>query len=295
MAYYNIFRIALAITLTFGSNKIWSQHKLPTFLEGTWKVENKETYEHWDVMSNNSMKGFGYTLNDNKIKVTEYLGIRKEGTNIIYNAQVIGQNDGKSIDFKMTKQDSAKYIFENTRHDFPQTIIYRKLNDSTVEVSLSSSFYKQMYLYKIFKQPLSQPSTDSNIKNPNYDPVLAQKYEADEYGMKSYYFVILKTGSKQSGDNSHVTKVFKGHLDNIQKLVDNKKMIVAGPFSKNEKNYRGLFILDNLNNLQEAKTILDTDPAIKEGYLDYDIFRWHGSAALPAYLPVSDKIWKSKP
>jgi len=29
--------------------------------------------------------------------------------------------------------------------------------------------------------------------------------------------------------------------------------------------------------------------------LDMELFSWYGSAALPEYLPFSDKIWKAKP
>ena len=31
------------------------------------------------------------------------------------------------------------------------------------------------------------------------------------------------------------------------------------------------------------------------GLLDYDIYQWYGSAALPEYLPFTAKIWKQKP
>ena len=41
--------------------------------------------------------------------------------------------------------------------------------------------------------------------------------------------------------------------------------------------------------------LLQTDLAIKNKLLDYEIFNWYGSAALPEYLPISVKIWKEKP
>ncbi|MEO7047924.1 MAG: hypothetical protein ABI091_21680, partial [Ferruginibacter sp.] len=59
-------------------------------------------------------------------------------------------------------------------------------------------------------------------------------------------------------------------------------------------NYRGIFILNNIKSIEDAKALMLTDPAIKNGLLDYEIFTWYGSAALPEYLPVSDKIWKIK-
>ncbi|HMG14584.1 MAG TPA: hypothetical protein VK590_03990, partial [Saprospiraceae bacterium] len=36
--------------------------------------------------------------------------------------------------------------------------------------------------------------------------------------------------------------LFTGHMNNIKRLAKENKLIVAGPFEKNLKNYRGLFI-----------------------------------------------------
>jgi uncharacterized protein YciI len=136
---------------------------------------------------------------------------------------------------------------------------------------------------------------DTLTPNPNYDKSLAEKLDGDDYGMKSYFFVILKTGTNATTDKELINKSFRGHLDNINRLVDEGKLIVAGPLGKNENNYRGIFVLNNIKTIDDAKEILQTDPAIKVGLLDYEIFTWYGSAALPEYLPFSDKIWKSKP
>jgi uncharacterized protein len=82
-------------------------------------------------------------------------------------------------------------------------------------------------------------------------------------------------------------------MKNIDRLVKEHKLIVAGPFGENEKKYRGLFIFNNIKTMEEAKDLLQTDPAIKNELLEYEIFPWYGSAALPEYLPFSNKIWKS--
>lgn len=138
-------------------------------------------------------------------------------------------------------------------------------------------------------------SKDINIANANYDNILAEKLGSDDYGMKSYYLVILKTGANQTTDKTLINEIFRGHLNNINKLVEEEKIIVAGPLGKNENNYRGIFILNNIETIDEAKELLQSDPAIKNELLDYEIFIWYGSAALPEYLPFSDKIWKIKP
>ncbi|MBK9290043.1 MAG: hypothetical protein IPM52_00170 [Bacteroidetes bacterium] len=141
----------------------------------------------------------------------------------------------------------------------------------------------------------SNSEKDTLTTNPNYDKELADKLGGDDYGMKSYFFVILKTGTNTTTDKEFISKSFRGHLDNINRLVEEGKLIVAGPLGKNENNYRGIFILNNIKSTEEAVKLLQTDPAIKNGLLDYEIFTWYGSAALPEYLPFSDKIWKSKP
>ena len=130
--------------------------------------------------------------------------------------------------------------------------------------------------------------------NPHYDASLSEKLQADDYGMKSYILVILKSGPFQTQDTEFVSECFQSHIKNIELLVDEKKMIVAGPIFKNEKNYRGIFILD-VKTIEEANELLQKDLAIKEKLLEPEFFVWYGSAALPSYLLDADKIWKVKP
>lgn len=136
---------------------------------------------------------------------------------------------------------------------------------------------------------------ESMISNPNYDEEFAKSLGGDVYGMKNYFFVILKTGSNTTTNLEFINQCFREHLDNIHKLTDEGKIILAGPLGKNENNFRGIFILNKVDSIEEAKKLLLTDAAIKNRLLDYDIYTWYGSAALPEYLPYFEKIWKSKP
>jgi uncharacterized protein YciI len=130
--------------------------------------------------------------------------------------------------------------------------------------------------------------------NPKYDSTLAKKLGADEYGMKRYILVILKTGSNETTDKLFIDSCFTGHMKNIGRLSELGHLIVAGPIAKNDNSFRGIFILD-VKNMEEAEEMLLTDPAIKENLLDPDLYYWYGSAALPEYLETSDKIWKLNP
>lgn len=127
--------------------------------------------------------------------------------------------------------------------------------------------------------------------NPNYDSVLAKKLGADDYGMKKFILVILKTGANTTSVKSFIDSCFAGHMKNMDRLVDLGKLIVAGPLGKNDKTYRGIFIL-NVPTIEEAKELLQTDPAVKAELLAAELYNWYGSAALPEYLKASDKVWK---
>ncbi|MCA0427863.1 MAG: YciI family protein [Bacteroidetes bacterium] len=158
-----------------------------------------------------------------------------------------------------------------------------------------SLIFTFVFLFQINQSKAQAPQTDSLPANPNYDENLAKKLGADAFGMKKYKLVILKTGATTSTDKSLIEKSFNGHMENINRLVKEEKLIVAGPLSKNEKTYRGIFIFQGVETNEELQKILQTDPAIAAGFLDFEIYTWYGSAALPEYLPISDKIWKSKP
>jgi uncharacterized protein YciI len=151
---------------------------------------------------------------------------------------------------------------------------------------------KTSFLYLLFL--LITAIVTAQNTNPNYDEALAKKLGADDYGMKKYVLVILKTGENKSATSEETSAAFRGHMENINQLVDEGKLIVAGPLGKNDKTYRGIFILD-VPTVEEAGELMQTDPAVKAKLLDVELFPWYGSAALSEYLPASDKIWKVQP
>jgi uncharacterized protein YciI len=133
----------------------------------------------------------------------------------------------------------------------------------------------------------------SQEANSTYDEKLAKSLNADEYGMKQYVFCILKTGSNTTATAEEKNNLFKGHMANITRLAKEGKLVVAGPFMKNDKNYRGLYIF-NIGTIEEAKVLVATDPAVKENLLEAELTLWYGSAALQETLQLHEKIAKTK-
>jgi uncharacterized protein len=97
----------------------------------------------------------------------------------------------------------------------------------------------------------------------------AQEKEQEKPVMKNYFMVFLKKGSYRNQDSVEVEKIQKAHLENITKLVQTGKLCVAGPFL-DDGDLRGIFVFD-VTTLEEAKSLTETDPAIKSGRLSYEI------------------------
>ena len=127
-----------------------------------------------------------------------------------------------------------------------------------------------------------------------YDAELAKKLGADDMGMKQYVLVILKTGPNDATVKGKEREdIFAGHFANIGRLADEGKLAVAGPFGKNDKSFRGLYIF-NVTTVEEAQKLTQMDPAVKAGILVADMTPWYGSAALMATNEIHKKITKQK-
>ena len=129
--------------------------------------------------------------------------------------------------------------------------------------------------------------------NPNYDAELAKKLGANDLGLRNYVLAILKTGPNDAtiqGEDRN--KAFRGHFENMTRLSNEGKLAVAGPFGKNDKSFRGLFILA-VPTVEEAKLLAETDPAVKAGIFVVEYIPWFGSASLMATPEIHKKLAKT--
>lgn len=125
-----------------------------------------------------------------------------------------------------------------------------------------------------------------------FDPELAKKLGADERGMKMYVLCILKTGPNDAEIKGDARKeIFAGHFANIGRLADEGKLAVAGPFGKNDKAYRGLYIF-NVATIEEAEKLVLLDPAVKAGVFVPELTLWYGSAAMMVINDTHKRIEK---
>ncbi len=146
------------------------------------------------------------------------------------------------------------------------------------------------YFSAIILLAVSILANSQEIKH-EYDSTLANQLGADERGMKTYVLVILKTGPADIQDKEMRDSLFAGHFSNMDRLAAAKKLVAAGPFFENDRQYRGLFLYD-VKTIDEARELLEGDPTVTSGIFEVELYRWYGSAALPVYLETAEKITK---
>lgn len=135
----------------------------------------------------------------------------------------------------------------------------------------------------------AQDATENNT-NTEYDSVLATQLGADQLGMKQYVLAFLKAGPNRDQDADAAAALQRAHLDNIHRLAETGKLILAGPFL-DDGDIRGMFVFD-VRTVEEAAALTATDPAVKAGRLIMELHPWYGSAALMQIPELHEKIAK---
>jgi len=90
-------------------------------LKETWIKENDSTF---------SAKS--YFIKEEDTLHNETILLTQKNDIITYSAKIVGENNDKSIDFKLTSSTENNCVFENPSHDYPQKITYKKTNNNSL-------------------------------------------------------------------------------------------------------------------------------------------------------------------
>ena len=105
-----------------------------------------------------------------------------------------------------------------------------------------------------------------------------------KYEMTSYVMGLLRKGPKWTGSNNEeAQRIQEGHMENIRKMAATGKLVVAGPFTDNG-DIRGILIFQETS-IEEAKAMVDQDPAIKAGRMIVELHPWFAAAGLRVDAP----------
>ena len=90
--------------------------------------------------------------------------------------------------------------------------------------------------------------------------------------MQQYFMCFLFSGDVSGYDSLQMVEIQAGHLAHLNRLAEDDKISIAGPFGDN-KNLRGIVIF-HVATIEEAKELEAEDPAIKAGVLTMEIRPW---------------------
>jgi uncharacterized protein YciI len=99
------------------------------------------------------------------------------------------------------------------------------------------------------------------------------KTTATPQKLMTAYLAFLVRGEKWTPEKTPQTEeIQKGHMANIHRLADMKKLVVAGPFG-DDGVLRGIFVF-RVDSLEEARALTLTDPAVQAGRLALELHPW---------------------
>jgi hypothetical protein len=95
------------------------------WLQGCWEMTSGQTIieEHWMAPRGGTMIGAGRTVRDNALVEYEQVILREQNGQLAYEAHPSGQSPAVFLSKDIT---GSMVIFENSMHDFPQRVGYRR-------------------------------------------------------------------------------------------------------------------------------------------------------------------------
>ena len=131
--------ICLTSCKTDSSNKSFEKLEKMSWLVGEWenKMPEGNLTETWIKANDSTFTGKTLFIKEKDTIHNEEIVLSQKGETLYYTPTVIGQNNDEPIEFKMTNSTEKEFVFENPKHDYPQKIVYKKLNSTNLVATIS--------------------------------------------------------------------------------------------------------------------------------------------------------------
>jgi hypothetical protein len=95
-----------------------------SWLEGTWKHNNRDAFEQWQVFSDSLIQGGSFYRKGKDYVRAEDITVSVVNGELFYTPLVYGQNNNKPVPFKIVSYTDTSFVAENSAHTYPQRIVY---------------------------------------------------------------------------------------------------------------------------------------------------------------------------
>lgn len=114
-----------------------SQQNIFDRLIGTWQSKNGKNFERWTKNTDGTYRSDVYSLRNGDTLWKEQAQIYLSNKSWVFENQVKGQNEGKSVKFSSTMLTDDQVIFSNPAHDFPTDISYSVKDINTLNAYIA--------------------------------------------------------------------------------------------------------------------------------------------------------------
>lgn len=132
--------ILMFISCQNKSEKKFDKLEKMNWLLGNWENEMPEGVltETWTKENDSTFSGTTYFIINKKDTVhSEVIILRQLNDVLVYRPTVKGQNNDEPVDFKLSSESENSFSFENPKHDYPQKIVYKKVNETNLVATIS--------------------------------------------------------------------------------------------------------------------------------------------------------------
>ena len=105
---------------------------------GRWENATPEmTFtEIWKKANDSTYTAESFVLVSKDTVFYESVDLLQKNDSLFYTVSVRNQNNEKPVSFYLTKSNNNQLIFENPKHDFPNKIMYNKINNDSIVATI---------------------------------------------------------------------------------------------------------------------------------------------------------------
>lgn len=131
-------QLAVLSFLMFFLGGCQNDNESPNWLLGSWRktTRSMDAQEHWKKVDATVYEADSFILVQNDTVFHEHVDLVKTSKGWHYIVSVRGQNKEKPVSFSSTYIGTDSLVFENSKHDFPNRIVYKKIKDDSLVATI---------------------------------------------------------------------------------------------------------------------------------------------------------------
>jgi len=129
----------LLLSCNSKSEKHFEKLEKMNWILGQWEKKLPEGIltETWTKKNDSTYTATSFFIIDKDTVHSESIELTQLKQELIYRPTVKGQNNDEPVDFKLSSDNENTFAFENPKHDYPQKIVYKKVNEKNLVATIS--------------------------------------------------------------------------------------------------------------------------------------------------------------